>query len=353
MVGERIFYCTVLILFGVFAVIVNGVLKDGDKQNRRYFSLAVPVEYEGLDHAEQLPSLNEGFHRNQMRPPIDTLPMGPLLPEAPKGDLTEVPDPKSARNPLLEPPVTDGDSKGWPYLMVAINHSPPRKIVDGDQISGVDDLILKDFSKRAKVNIRYKSCAFSDCLKLLRDGSADLMTGISINDERQHFLTYLHPQVPFASQISFYVKAESDFSIRSYQDLKGKRIGHLKAEEYFAQFDKDSILEKHAFPTETDLINALLVDQVDVVIGDSLRTDYLLTMGGVGKRIARAEYRVSENLPLYFLVVSKKSKFSNAVQSWEQILAQMVLEGAIESIIDRFQRKFSIATWQQPDAAGP
>ena len=100
---------------------------------------------------------------------------------------------------------------------------PPFEFVKDGKPQGLDHAARRVFKKEIPFELRQEILPWQGIACRCRDGKFDLaLTAASITDERAQSLAF---SMPIAESTYYYVKRKGDDSIKSIQDLSGKRVG--------------------------------------------------------------------------------------------------------------------------------
>jgi polar amino acid transport system substrate-binding protein len=100
-------------------------------------------------------------------------------------------------------------------VVVAINDTPPWKMMVGGKADGIDIAITDLLLSRLGLQPVYLMMPFKRCLLSLENGQADLMGFLAFKTERSRFLKYLNP--PYQGDVKiFYVRKGEAARLTSY-----------------------------------------------------------------------------------------------------------------------------------------
>ena len=215
-------------------------------------------------------------------------------------------------------------SAGSERLTVAYPEWPPYKIVQNGTIGGVDTLVLDEIARRAE-------CPWARCLIMLQNGSVDMITTIAKTEERKESMDFLEPPTRDNYAISFYTNVKAKHAVSRYEDLYGLVIGVIRSSAYFARFDQDQKLQKTFVTRETQLVDMLASQRLDVIVGIGANLDYLIHETGRSGVIKKSSFEIDVKDPAY-IAVSKKSKHRDIVPRLEMALSDMRRANEIEQI---------------------
>lgn len=220
------------------------------------------------------------------------------------------------------------------YLLVTDFWPPFRIEGENGAMQGIDIELIAKLETRLKIKIRVQRVPWVRALGMMRDGTADLMSGLARTQERETFILY---QAPAYAEIrpAFYQLATNAQPIKRYEDLAGTRIGFTRGSVYFEPFDSDNALNKLSATDETQLLRMLLGRRFDVIVGSDLQVDYELRQRGFASEVVKAAYRPAKTTPLYF-GISRKSPLAAEASELGRALAELQADGTIAAILARY-----------------
>lgn len=220
------------------------------------------------------------------------------------------------------------------YLLVTDFWPPFRIEGENGAMQGIDIELIAKLETRLKIKIRVQRVPWVRALGMMRDGTADLMSGLARTQERETFILY---QAPAYAEIrpAFYQLATNAQPIKRYEDLASTRIGFTRGSVYFEPFDSDNALNKLSATDETQLLRMLLGRRFDVIVGSDLQVDYELRQRGFASEVVKAAYRPAKTTPLYF-GISRKSPLAAEASELGRALAELQADGTIAAILARY-----------------
>lgn len=225
-------------------------------------------------------------------------------------------------------------------IVVPVHHFPPWKIVKNNRSSfeGIDLQLITDLVERynqkysTSHTLKYNYCPWIRCLKMMEDGSADLLSGVQDKVERRVYLEYLNPPYKESSKKAFYYNRKRPLSINTYEELYKYSIGAVNGSFYFSRFDSDKKLDKRFSVDHKRLVDMLLKGRFDLMIGTESQMDYLLSNEMHTKQIMKASYIFDKATKVYF-TVSKRSKLAKQVERLNSVARELLKEGVFSRII--------------------
>ena len=222
-------------------------------------------------------------------------------------------------------------SAGSERLAVAYPQWPPYKVVQNGTNGGIDALVLEEIARRTGLEFDYVECPWPRCLIMLQNGSVDMITSIAQTEERKESMYFLEPPTRDNYAISFYTNVKAKHAISRYEDLYGLDIGVIRSSAYFERFDQDHKLQKTFVTQETQLVDMLARQRLDVIVGIGANLDYLIHETGRSGVIKKSPFEIETKAPAY-IAVSKKSKHKGVVPRLEKALSDMRRANEIEQI---------------------
>ena len=117
------------------------------------------------------------------------------------------------------------------------------------------------------VQTEYYYCPWARCLLAMQNGDVDLLDKLYLTQERQTFIEYLSPAyITQSSTFRFYSHKNSDYRIRTLDDLKQKSIGVVRSAVYFPDFDYNQQITKVSQIHLSNVIMMAAAKRVDALI---------------------------------------------------------------------------------------
>ncbi|WP_051310812.1 transporter substrate-binding domain-containing protein [Zooshikella ganghwensis] len=135
------------------------------------------------------------------------------------------------------------------------------------------------WSEKTKKQVRFRASEWHDTLEAIKDGEADIHSGVSETPMRKEWMDFSQPFYEMSSAL-FY--ATDSIPVQSFDDLTGSRIGVVKGTSQYLY-----VLEniREAYLTEYDnneeLIRALLDGEIRAFIAEPISVNILLNRLGL------------------------------------------------------------------------
>lgn len=219
-------------------------------------------------------------------------------------------------------------------VIMPVDNWPPYRVVSNGTMRGLDFDLMKELTERVPFRVAYLPMPWNRSLVQMQQGKVDAMTGLARRPEREQFIYYIEPPYSVCSTV-FYTPEGKGRSIRTYEDLKDRRLGFVLGSAYFPQFDEDQTLGKIGVATEGQLIKMILAGRLDAFVGTDCQVDYELVSQGLTGKIEKAVFRPGNTVDLYF-GVSRYSLFFGYVEELERVMRQMKQDGTLQRINESY-----------------
>ena len=219
-------------------------------------------------------------------------------------------------------------------VVVAFSEFPPYKMIVDGKHKGIDVDILQEIGKRMGFTLEFKNGTFEECLEMMKQGEADLISSLLRRFERESYIVYAQPRYRARADRVFYVLKEHPKLIRTYDDLKTLKIGVKGGVKYAMEFDNDKELNKVPAKSIEMNISKLIAGQIDTFITTETEGDYWIKTLGLEGRITKVRYKFQQLEPIYF-GISKKSAFLKKAKKFGRILKDMTGKGTVQRIVEK------------------
>ena len=220
-------------------------------------------------------------------------------------------------------------------LVLATDFWPPFRIDNGEQaMTGIDVDLAALLEKRLKLRIKIVRVPWIRALAMMREGKADLMSGLARTPERAKFILYAEPAYA-EIRPAFYGLRDSELRINSYADLNGPSIGFTRGSAYFEPFDSDTELKKQSATDESQLLRMLVGRRFDLIVGSDIQVDYELKLRAIDDIVFKHPYRPERTTPLY-IGISRQSPFSKRKHELDRAIADLFADGSLQTLLARY-----------------
>jgi polar amino acid transport system substrate-binding protein len=210
---------------------------------------------------------------------------------------------------------------------------PALAYKDGDAIAGAVPTLVETIAKQINVPLESKSMgSWADAQAAARDGTADMIFGIYLNDERAQYLDYVQPAFMYDDVAIFVAKGKS-FPFTGQNDLIGKKGVTNQGESYGTEFD--------AFIK--DKLDVARADGIDNAFKDLLsgKADYLIAgyypgLAEAAKAGLKDQIEVLDQALLtaeMFVAFSKKSPCRSLASKFGQGITEMTTDNSFDAMV--------------------
>lgn len=239
------------------------------------------------------------------------------------------------RNPVLSSQHTDSLSEKT--LRLGVNNWLFWRKHNQGAFSGADVDVWREIARRNDFKLEY---TFIPNLKHLRpaieNDSIDVFVSLLRTAEREEYLFFIEP--PFRAKLKYltYVRADSDISINTLEDMHGKKIAVASPGAY-DRFNNDPEIEKQFHYWNTSKAFQKLLDgTVDAAHVNQWQAIRFFRDERQRDKFVLADYSYSEYHACH-MVMSKKSPL---VGKWKdhfgQTIQHMIDDGTMKRIIDSY-----------------
>lgn len=233
-------------------------------------------------------------------------------------------------------PVDRAAAQDQDVLIVALSPLPPWKMMLDTGPTGIDVDILHEAAARMRVGLEFRVADFSTCQNWMRNGEADVMTGLLMVPEREDYLTYVTPPYSTKTSSAFYALSRRAPGITSYEQLRAIRVGVKRGEHHFPQFDIDPVLRKSQVASLDDGFKRLREKRIQTLIANEAQADWWLAAHPeTDALVAKAPLKYQGYQPMHF-AFSKKSSYAYRAGQLGKILVGLIQDGTIDAILHRY-----------------
>ncbi|MGN0114556.1 MAG: basic amino acid ABC transporter substrate-binding protein [Acutalibacteraceae bacterium] len=204
---------------------------------------------------------------------------------------------------------------------------PPYEYYDGDKIVGIDAEVAQLIADKLNMELVIKDMEFEGIIGAVQAGSIDMgMAGMTVNDERKKSVDFTDS---YAKGIQVVIVKE-DSTIKSTDDLKGKKIG-VQSSTTGDIYATDDFGEENVkrYQNGAAAVEAMLSGVVDAVIIDN-EPAKAFVKANAGTKILETEYANED----YAIAVSKNN--TELLEKVNNALKSLIDDGSVQKIIDKY-----------------
>lgn len=155
----------------------------------------------------------------------------------------------------------------------------PYEFIYNNEIVGVDVEIMKEVAKKLGVKVEVSDVDFNTICASVKSGKADVgAAGISINDERKLSVDF---SMPYSTTEQYIIVAENNDTIKTLEDLSGKKIGVQEGTTSDSAVNKlisdkvvtDTVVTGYKSPA---IAAASVPNKIDAVVTDKLTAELIV-----------------------------------------------------------------------------
>ena len=202
-------------------------------------------------------------------------------------------------------------------------------------MSSFSQTLAYELGRRLNASIVDVKAPIKRCLAMINTGQADFMFITKMTDQRTDYMDFL---IPSNDDINVVFLTRKSDRLRDYTGLEDKILGIVTGYAHFKKLDADSEINKLFVMSWEQLPKVLMAGRADSIItyegiADVMLLDY--------PDIVKSSYYVSQ-IPMAFLVVSKKSPYHDRLDELKLIAQGMLNDGYVEAIMDEYMPGVSL-----------
>ncbi len=196
---------------------------------------------------------------------------------------------------------------------------PPYEFLDVDGVyKGFNVDLLKAISLVTGIEFQFIPMKWEDAFHSIERGQADIIQGMKESDERREKFNFTDSLL-MNSQSVFVM--DSNYSIGDISDLVGKTVSIQKEDIIYFELSRIKDIKIIQFDTMEEAVAALVGQQVDAMVGNTLTVNYICNERGwidqvkiVGETLNEQKYSmaVSKDNPV---LLKKLNEGLNEIQS--------------------------------------
>ncbi len=176
---------------------------------------------------------------------------------------------------------------------------PPYHYFDKDGVEkGFLIEIIKGTAELMGKKILFKQYPWSRCINFVKKGHVDGMMNLFKTEERETFMHFSNNILVAETNSLFSLKLSNISYTGKLVSIASNKIGTIRNYSYGKVFDAMKFPKKFEFETEKDLINGLINNRVNLIIGNKITIQILLKQLGLENKIKLLQPDVSSE-PLY------------------------------------------------------
>ena len=213
---------------------------------------------------------------------------------------------------------------------------PPFEYIENGSAAGINKEIVEEACRRLGMTPVFIQLPWKRALEYAKDGSADAVFSLFINDERVKYYNFPEENINTVRMVLI-TNRESDIEINSMEDMKGKTVGVYLGSSYGREFDAAGQILKEPATTNESLLRKQAANRTDFAIIDERMAKYWCKKIGMEDRFRILSFTVTEN-PTYIGFSEAKEKMHGKciAERFSAVLKEMKNEGYIEKINKKY-----------------
>ncbi|MBF8808168.1 MAG: amino acid ABC transporter substrate-binding protein/permease [Enterococcus lacertideformus] len=196
---------------------------------------------------------------------------------------------------------------------------------------GIDVNLMNEISKLQGFNLRMDYRGFSAALQALDSGQADgVISGMTVTDERKKNYDFSDPY--FDSGIQIAVK-KGNKSIKSYEDLKGKKVGAkvgTESADFLSAHESQYGYTIKYFDAADQLYDGIKVGAIDAMMDDYPVIGYAIKNG------QELETPITKESGGQYAFAVKKGQHPELLQMFNEGLKELKRTGKYDKILNKY-----------------
>ncbi len=223
-------------------------------------------------------------------------------------------------------------------IRIGTDKWPPHEDIFNLEAPGFCTEVVRAVFKRMGVAITITQYPWSRAVDFVFKGRNDALFCALFTEERAGFCHF--PEEPVATlKYLLFIKKENagTYKFDSYDDLKGKRIGIVRAFAYPLEFSNFIETEKNAQVVKNDHLNfqKLMAGRIDYVIADHANAMLIIREMGLTGKVVPISSRVILESDLN-IIFSKKTVAEAFVKKFSQALGAFKKEEAYGKLWEKY-----------------
>ncbi|WP_066504700.1 methyl-accepting chemotaxis protein [Abyssisolibacter fermentans] len=230
--------------------------------------------------------------------------------------------------------IVDSDEK---CVNIAATPYPPFTYYDDKkkEVVGIDIDVLNKIFGRKNIKLKIIYTDWENSLKLIKENKVDLISSISLDEERKAFMDFSFAYRDGGDDIILSIN--NNCNINSYEDLCSYNVGVIDGYSYNKTFDEDSRVSKEYSLNEKNLFKKLIKNQIDCIVMNEYTANFYSDLFSISEDIKIHPFKFkASSTSEHRLGVAKNSKNADIIQVFEQEYKHMEESGEIKKILSNY-----------------
>lgn len=212
----------------------------------------------------------------------------------------------------------------------------PYQYMENQKSAGCDVDIMNEVCRRLSIELKVKPLPWKRALKTAENGDSSGLLSVLHTAERESFLYFTSEPIHIQKNV-IVARKESGIVIKSFDDLKDKKLGVVANFSYGPEFDKYEGLNKAVCNGQEELVRILDKKRIDVALGAEDPFRFIWKKLDLKERFEIVYVMAEIHAYTGF---SKKGCGENGkvmAEKFSEVLRQMKAEGVIEKIMEKYR----------------
>lgn len=209
----------------------------------------------------------------------------------------------------------------------------PFTYSNNGNLEGFEIDIWNEIGKKLNYNIKFKTASFSGLFGMLESGKVDTLANqITLTNERKEKYYFTDPTVYSGAQI---IVKQDNNSIKSFNDLKGKKVGvdlGSNYEQIVKDKDKNGDIKIITYQNTDAAFNELLLGRIDAVVIDKVSAIAAIKEKKLNLQLAGKPIDKIENA--YPFLKTKENE--SLIKDINSALLDMKNDGSLKTISEKW-----------------
>lgn len=219
-------------------------------------------------------------------------------------------------------------------LIFVCEEYPPYEYLQDGMATGMDIKIIDAICKKAGLTYEIKFYPWERCIRMAKEGKADVIFGLLKNTERLGFLKYPDLAINYDKRVLISLKTYPE-RIKNIQDLKGKTIGVVRGYSYGDEFDNNTSFNRDFSVTSGHLLDKFNSKRYDLIAINEYVAKFLIS------ELSWSNYKVHPyiitNGLLYSAFSLKSERAMNSFKRYNDALNAINDSGELNRIRNKYR----------------
>ncbi len=218
---------------------------------------------------------------------------------------------------------------------------PPYYYFENDRWKGLSVELINALLLEAGYTYKHVNLPFTRSLVQLKHGDLDIMTNLSLKEERNEYIYFIGPQMDETMSLIF--PKGSQYIINSLDDIKklpgkiGIHLGYFYGKEFDEKYknDKDFADKFSTLPNNNNFINLVIKKRLIGYIGERFDFYYNSSIDESYRVLKEHSFVINQN-PIYF-GFSKKNFTEEEINHLKEVFESEKVKNKVKVILNKYR----------------